>query len=264
MKIPRSTFYYKKRKRIKPTDEALLELIRQILEEFVRYGYRRVTAVLHRDGFPVNHKRVYRVMGENRLVCRRRKKFKVYTTDSNHPYPIHPNLVKDLVIIRLNQVWVADLTYIRIAAGFVYLAVILDACSRKAIGYAISERIDKELALAALKMALENRKPPAGCIHHSDRGVQYASHEYVDLLRQHGLRISMSRKGNPYDNATAESFMKTLKNEEVDLSDYQTFQDVVDNVFPFIGDVYNHKRLHSSLGYMPPVEFEENFEKKAG
>lgn len=264
MKMPRSTFYYKKRKRAAPTDEALLALIRHILEEFVRYGYRRVTVVLHRNGFPVNHKRVYRVMREHRLVCLRRKKFKVYTTDSNHPYPIHPNLVRDLVIVRLNQVWIADITYIRIATGFVYLAVILDLCSRKAIGYALSERIDKELALAALRMALENRRPPAGCIHHSDRGVQYASHEYVDLLRAHGLRISMSRKGNVYDNATAESFMKTLKNEEVDLSDYQTFQDVVANIFPFIGDVYNHKRLHSSLGYMTPVEFEATFEKKAG
>lgn len=264
MKIPRSTFYYKKRKRIKPTDEALLKLIRQILEEFVRYGYRRVTKALQRDDLKINHKRVYRVMRANRLVCRRKKKFKVYTTDSNHPYPIHPNLVKDLVIVRLNQAWVADLTYIRIAAGFVYLAVILDACSRKAIGYALSERIDKELALAALRMALEGRRPPPGCIHHSDRGVQYASHEYVDLLREHKLKISMSAKGNPYDNAMAESFMKTLKHEEVDLSDYRTIQDVADNVFRFMEDVYNQKRLHSSIGYMPPIEFELRLKKKVG
>src|SRR5262249_24329677 len=160
-------------KRAKPTDEVLLKLIQKIIEEFVRYGYRRVTATLHRDGLKVNHKRVYRVMRENRLTCRRKKKLKVYTTDSRHPYPIHPNLMKDLAVVRLDQVWVADLTYIRIASGFVYLAVILDLFSRKAIGYAVSERIDKQLALAALRMALEDRKPPEGCVHHSDRGVQY-------------------------------------------------------------------------------------------
>jgi len=263
MKMPRSTFYYKKRKAQKPTDEELLALIRKIALDFPRYGYRRVTAALRREGILVNRKRIHRLMRENRLLCRQKRRFRVYTTDSNHPYPIYPNLIETLVIVRLNQVWVADLTYIRIARSFVYLAVILDACSRKAIGYALSERIDKELALAALKMALENRRPPAGCIHHSDRGVQYASHEYVDLLKEHGFQISMSRKGNPYDNAMAESFMKTLKYEEVYLSEYDTIQDVADNVFPFIEDVYNQKRLHSSLGYMPPMEFETSFKKKA-
>lgn len=264
MKMPRSIFYYKKRKRRKPTDEELLALLRKVIEEFPRYGYRRVTAAIRREGFQVNRKRIYRLMKEARLLCRPKKRFRVYTTDSNHPYPIYPNLVETIVVVRLNRVWVADLTYIRIQTGFVYLAVILDACSRKAIGYALSERIDKELALAALKMALENRNPPAGCIHHSDRGVQYASHEYVDLLKEHGLLISMSRKGNPYDNAMAESFMKTLKCEEVYLSEYQTIRDAADNVFRFIEDVYNQKRLHSSIGYLPPVEFEASFKKKAG
>lgn len=264
MKMPRSTFYYRKRKGRRPTDEELLAPIRKIIEEFPRYGYRRVTAAIRREGFPVNRKRIYRLMKEARLLCRQKKRFRVYTTDSNHPYPIYPNLVETVVVARLNQVWVADLTYIRIQTSFVYLAVILDACSRKAIGYALSERIDKELALAALRMALENRKPPAGCIHHSDRGVQYASHEYVDLLKEHNFQISMSRKGNPYDNAMAESFMKTLKCEEVYLSEYQTIRDAADNVFRFIEDVYNQKRLHSSIGYLPPVEFEAGFKKKAG
>lgn len=264
MGLPRSSFYYKKRKKAEPKDEALLTLIRKILEEFPRYGYRRVTAQLQRQGIQVNRKRVYRLMKEKGLLCQQKRRFKVFTTNSNHPYPIHPNRIENLAIVRMNQVWVADLTYIRIASGFVYLAVILDAYSRKAIGYALSRRIDKELALGALRMALENRNPPPGCIHHSDRGVQYASHEYVDLLREHSLQISMSRKGNPYDNAMAESFMKTLKYEEVYLSDYQTPQDVADNVFRFIGDVYNCKRLHSSLGYLPPDEFEKACESKVG
>lgn len=263
MKIPRSTFYYKNQKSKKPTDEKLLKSIRKICCEFPRYGYRRVTAELKRQGFKVNRKRIHRLMRENRLLCRQKRRFRVYTTDSNHSYPIHPNRVKELEIIRPNQVWVADLTYIWIAGGFVYLAVILDAFSRKVIGYALSERIDRELALAALRMAFEERKPPVGCIHHSDRGVQYASHEYVDLLKANHFLISMSGKGNPYDNAMAESFMKTLKYEEVYLSEYQTIQEVAENVFRFIEEVYNRKRLHSSIGYLPPAEFEAGLKKKA-
>lgn len=258
MNLSRSTFYY--RRKCRPTikgDDMLLRGIRKIVEEFPRYGYRRVTKQLHRNKTEVNHKRIYRLMKGHKLLCKRRRKFKVYTTDSNHDYPIYKNLVRDMVITRINQVWVADLTYIRIVNGFVYLAVILDACSRKAIGYALSQRIDRALSIAALKMAIHNRKPPKGCIHHSDRGVQYAAHDYVDILRAHGFQISMSRKGNPYDNAIAESFMKTLKNDEVYLAEYHTFDDVVENVFKFMKDVYNAKRLHSSIGYVPPNEYEQ-------
>ena len=179
--------------------------------------------------------------------------------NSNHPYPIYPNLTRGLILTRLNELWVADITYIRILAGFVYLAVILDAFSRKAIGWAISKNIDRALTIEALKMAIEQRKPAAGCIHHSDRGVQYAAHEYVDDLKVHKFVISMSGKGNPYDNAKAESFMKTLKTEEVYLSDYRSLQDVLENVPAFLRDVYNAKRLHSSIGYLPPNEFESRW-----
>jgi len=261
IKLSRSTYYYrKKEKQDVRADELLLKAIHKIIEEFPRYGYRRVTKQLHRDGTQVNHKRIYRLMKKHKLLCKQRRKFKVYTTDSNHDYPIYPNLVGGMTITRINQVWVADLTYIRIKTCFVYLAVILDAFSRKVIGYALSQRIDRALSLAALKMAISNRKPPEGCIHHSDRGVQYACYDYINELRDNKFQISMSQKGNPYDNAIAESFMKTLKYDEVYLSEYDTFDDVVENVFGFIEDVYNAKRLHSSIGYMPPNEFEQGLD----
>jgi putative transposase len=255
MNLPRSTYYYNPM----PVDRTdLLAQIERIVTEHPRYGYRRVTRQLRREGTRINHKVVIKLMRENGLLCKRRRKW-VQTTDSNHPYPIYPNLTKGLVATKLNELWVADITYIRILRGFVYLAVILDACSRKAIGYDVSTTIDRMLTLNALRMAIEIRTPPPGCIHHSDRGVQYAAHEYVDELKARGFRISMSGKGNPYDNAMAESFMKTLKYDEVYLSEYETFEDVVKNVVPFIEDVYNAKRLHSAIGYVPPVEFEERW-----
>jgi transposase InsO family protein len=179
----------------------------------------------------------------------------VHTTDSRHDLPVYPNLIKKRQVTGMNQVWVADITYIRIRSGFVYLAAILDLYSRRIVGWAISKRIDTELCVGALKMALETRSAN-GCIHHSDRGVQYASAKYVDLLRQHGLRISMSAKGNPYDNAFMESFYKTLKYEEVHLGNYETYADVIERVPYFLEEVYNRKRLHSSIGYVPPSEFE--------
>ena len=194
-------------------------------------------------------------MQEEGLICKIKKRW-VRTTDSNHPYPVASNLLKDAKITGVNQAWVADIAYIRIMTAFVYLAVILDVFSRKVVGWAISLRIDTELARAALRMATEERRPSPGCIHHSDRGMQYAASEYVDDLNATGLLISMSRKGNPYDNAWAESFMKTLKSEEVYLWDYKTFEDVKKRIPFFIEDVYNDKRLHSALGYCPPNEYE--------
>jgi len=181
----------------------------------------------------------------------------VRTTDSDHALPVYPNLLKKRQVRAVNQVWVADITYIRIRSSFVYLAAILDLYSRKVVGWAISRRIDTELCLAALQMAV-NSRPARGCIHHSDRGVQYAAADYVALLREHGLEISMSRKANPYDNAFMESFYKTLKYEEVHLWNYETYEDAIERLPFFIEEVYNRKRLHSSIGYVPPAEFEAN------
>ena len=200
-------------------------------------------------------------MKENSLLCVGKRKW-INTTDSNHSLRTYPNMIKHIVADRLNQIWVSDITYIRILTTFVYLAVILDIFSRKVIGYAISKSINDDLTIYALRSAIRQRQPPVGCIHHSDRGVQYASGNYTNILKEHGFQISMSAKGNPYDNAMAESFMKTLKQEEVYLWDYKTFNDVAKRIPIFIEQVYNAKRLHSSIGYLPPDEFEMNFLNK--
>jgi putative transposase len=253
MSLPRSSYYH--RPKNPPADESLAARMEEIAEDYETYGYRRMTAQLHRDGIIVNHKKVSRIMREKGLKAKQTHRH-VKTTDSNHSYPIYPNLIRGLQIKAINQVWVADITYIRILTAFVYLAVILDLCSRKAIGYAISRHIDTALSLEALRMAIRNRNPPSEVIHHSDQGVQYAAHDYIDELKKSQFRISMSRKGNPYDNAAAESFMKTLKAEEVYLWEYRTIDDVLKRIPYFIDEVYNQKRLHSSLGYRPPNEFE--------
>jgi putative transposase len=234
---------------------ALRDAIERIALQFPGYGYRRVTRALAREGRRVNHKRVLRVMRAEALLCQLRRRF-VATTDSAHPYRTYPNLLGDLALTRPDQAWVADITYIRLPTTFVYLAAILDACSRRCVGWKLSRRIDTELALAALEVALADRRPAPGLIHHSDRGVQYASAADVARLEAAAARISMSAVGNPYDNAKAESFFKTLKHEEVYLNDYRTFAEAEANLDRFIADVYNTKRLHSSLGYRPPAEFE--------
>ncbi len=238
-------------------DSDLRDRIEAIQVEFPRAGYRMVRGYLLRQGERVNGKRIRRVMREYGLVAQVRRRF-ICTTRSNHGRPIYLNLLMNRSVTGLNQVWIADLTYIRIRIGFVFLAVLLDLFSRKVIGWAISKRLEHELALGALESALAERKPPAGLIHHSDRGVQYASKAYVDLLHEHGVQISMSRAGNPYDNAYCESFIKTLKVEEVYLCNYESYLDVIERVPFFIDEVYNRKRLHSALGYIPPEEFERN------
>lgn len=238
-------------------DVGLRDAIEALLLAFPGYGYRRVTHALARAGWRVNHKRVLRVMREESLLCHLKRRFvPTITTDARHGFPIYPNLLAEARITAPDQAWVADITYIRLPTTFVYLACLLDACSRRCVGWKLSREIDAQLTLAALELALTQRQPAPGLIHHSDRGVQYACSAYVARLEQAGARLSMSAVGNPYDNAKAESFFKTLKHEEVYLKDYRTFAEAEANIGQFIEDVYNTKRLHSSLGYLPPAEFE--------
>jgi putative transposase len=242
----------------KPAVDRSMELrdaIQRIALEWPCYGRPRVTAELRRQGWTVNPKRVYRLMREDNLLCVRRRKFLV-TTDSNHGRKIYPNLARDLVLSGVNQLWIADLTYIRLREEFVFLAAILDAFSRRVIGWALDRYLDDELTLTALRMAIAQRSPSAGLVHHSDRGSQYASRDYIELLATNQIRISMSRKANPWDNAACESFMKTLKYEEVYRNEYRDLAEARAAIGKFLETIYNQKRLHSSLGYLPPAEFE--------
>lgn len=252
-----SSYYYRPvdRSSKQAADAELVKEMERIVLEFNGYGYRRVAKHLHRQGKRVNHKRVLRLMRKNGLTKKPRRRF-VRTTDSRHGYRVYPNLIKGMDVVRPNQVWVSDITYVRLPSEFVYLAAILDKYSRKAVGYALSANVDSLLTLEALEMAIADRNPTLGCIHHSDRGVQYASDDYIARLEQCRFRISMSRKANPYDNAEIESFFKTLKCEEVYLWEYRTLEDARIRIESFIEAVYNKKRLHSSLGYVPPEEFE--------
>lgn len=236
-------------------DVDLRDAIERIVLEFPGYGYRRVTAALRREGWSVNHKRVLRIMREESLLCQIKRRFKP-TTDSAHAFGRYPNLIKDTEIDELDQAWLSDITYVRLPTTFCYLAAVLDAYSRKCVGWHLSRFIDTRLTLWALEMALATRRAAAGLIHHSDQGVQYASSEYVLRLEEAGARISMAAVGNPYENAKAESFFRNLKMEEVYLKDYRDFEEAQENIGQFIEEVYNQKRLHSSLGYLPPVEFE--------
>jgi len=257
--LSQSTYYYTPKVPRKDRDQVdadLRDKMETLQANYSCWGYRTLRAQLRlRFGLQVNGKHILRVMRKYDLFRQIKRRF-IRTTDSEHAYPVYPNLLKGFEVTDVNQVWVADITYIRILTGFVFLAVILDVFSRRIVGWGIAKRIDHRLTLEALRMALRGRNPRAGLIHHSDQGVQYACTQYVKELQEWEIAISMSAKGNPYDNAYAESFFKTLKNEEVYLWEYESFTDVVERIPDFIEKVYNRKRVHSGIQYLPPEEFE--------
>ncbi len=259
MDIKRSTLYYQKKdnpnEKIKEAD--IKDKIATISYKHPYYGYRRMTAQLKREKLMINHKRVLRMMRKMGIQGRIKRKY-ISTTNSRHNNRVYPNLITKLKVIRIDQLWCSDITHIRILNGFVYLAAIIDVYSRKIVGYAIGKILCPELTITALKMAIATRKTD-NLIHHSDQGIQYTCKEYINILKAYHIKISMSAKGNPYDNAFVESFFKTLKQEEVYLWEYETFSDVIERIPYFIEDVYNKKRLHSSLGYRPPEEYERLF-----
>jgi transposase InsO family protein len=255
------TGYYRQWAASAPREEetALRDAVQRLALANRRYGYRRIAAQLRRDGFVVNHKRVLKLMRRDNLLCLRKRPFVPATTDSRHEWHVVANLARGMVPTGLDQLWVADITYVRLAEEFAFLAVVLDAFSRRVIGWALDRNLRVTLAIEALEMAIAARRPaPGSLIHHSDRGVQYACGEYAAILAAHDIKPSMSRVGNPYDNAQAESFMKTLKHEEVDGRNYRDITQAREAIRAFIEDVYNRQRLHSALAYRPPAEFEAN------
>ena len=256
-RVSRSGFYrFDENARVGPDrDVDLRDAMQRIALEWPSYGRPRITQELRRRGWMVNPKRVHRLLREDNLLCVRKRKF-VLTTDSKHRWNIYANLAADMVLSGVDQLWRSDITYIRLREEFVFLAVILDAYSRRVIGWALERTLEDRLTLTALQMAIRRRNIQPGLVHHSDRGSQYASNDYTDLLKAHGIQISMSRKGNPWDNAACESFMKTLKYEEVLRNEYRDLAEARSSIHEFLEKVYNCKRLHSALGYVPPAEFE--------
>ena len=256
--VSRATFYrYREQPKAVAAEEcALRNAVERIAVKWPYYGSRRIQAELSRRGREVGRWRVQRILGETGLLCLSRPTSWLVTTDSKHGFPVFPNLAAEMEVTAINQLWVTDITYIRLLQGFVFLAVILDAFSRKVIGWALADHLRAELCIEALEMAVKARHYPPGVIHHSDRGVQYCSKEYTALLEKYHLRGSMARKGNPYDNAMAESFWKTLKYEQVYRREYRTVAEARADIGRFIEKIYNQQRLHSALGYSSPTEFE--------
>ncbi|MCL5771267.1 MAG: IS3 family transposase [Actinobacteria bacterium] len=257
MKTPRSSFYYKSRLN-KVSDTDLADKINEIATRFPFYGYRRVTAALRAQDIIVNHKKVYRIMKSENILCCIRRSFKK-TTNSSHSFLRYPNLIKKVIPLKVNEIWHADIIYI---TSFAYLAALIDGYSRKVVGYAPGRTLSAELTIQALLDALSNRNISGKLIHHSDQGVQYCSYEYVNILKKNNIKISMSERANPYDNAKMESFFRTFKVEEVYMFEYNDFEEAAQGIGHFIKEVYNSKRLHSSLGYLSPEEFENKFNNK--